>query len=109
MTEDAVTKYLDAQNRYEKVQTEIQGMQTHIKEVSDALLSCFNFRIPNVTMPIEVGVGRGTYTFEPKKWPDADRITNSILALHETHQEAIKAWSAIPEQYKSNLKPPRPI
>jgi len=109
MVEDAVTRYLDAQNRYKKVQAEIQEMQTHIRKVSDALLNYFQFRISNVEMPIEVGVGRGTYTFEPKKWPDADRITNSILALHKTHQEAIKAWSAVPENYRSNLEPPRPI
>lgn len=109
MAEGSVTTYLDAQNRYRKVQAEIQEMQTHIKKVSDALVNYFAFRISKMEMPAEVGFGKGTYTFEPKEWPDAEKISNLILALHQTHQEAVRAWYSVPEEYRDNLEPPRPI
>ncbi len=108
MAEDAVTKYLDAQNRYKKTQAEIQEMQAHIKKVSDALVNYYAFRISGIEMSAEAGFGRGTYSFEPKKWPDAERITNAILDLHKTHKEATEAWSAVPQNYRNNLEPPRP-
>lgn len=108
MAIDPARQYLDAKAKLDSAEQEVKNLSSYIGQIANAMQGDYwSFMVSNTNIgfPPEVAMG-AAFTLNANEWPSAQKIAETLKALHDARHEANNAWARLSPDDRRNLPPP---